>query len=801
MAMAAFEHPRILLLIPAAVVLLFIIIRKDFVRLKGERWKAYEKTKVRKRLAIFALRATVVAMLLVALAQPAVIKQEVSSGEPSLTILVDDSRSFDLYDRQAVQQIREKLQDRIPVRMRGIGSENSSAIGDEVLAGMMGNDNLLLVSDGRVTEGRTLGDVMVVASSINSTINMLLLNHVRGDLAVRIDGPRVTTIGIDNEFLVRVDQASSPDAEPVGYRLIVKLDGEVILEKEASGTDSFKLTRKLAEGYHQLSAEIQADDFFSENNLFYRTVKVEKKPKILFVSAGGSPLSGIFAPLYDLTTASSLRGFDIDGYSAVVLNDIPISDIDPDKLGSFIDDGNGLVAFGGQSSYDKGGYKGSAFESLLPVSVGTGEEGARKSVNVVLLIDISASTGSGFGTGSSSTVEEVEKALAIGVLNDLRPEDRVGIVAFNVEPFVVSELESLSSGRNERISKVQRLIYTGSTLISEGLRGARQMLAQAEGGKSIVLFSDGKSGSAGEDLRAARYAAEQGIKVYSVGVGEETNREHMQDIANSGGGIYFEPSEAQKLKVIFGSAETVPSDKMKLEKLDNSHFISRGVKLNAKLSGFNQVVPKPNANVLVATAENRPVLTAWRFGLGRIVAVTTDDGNGWAPELLTKENSVLITRAVNWAIGDLSRNKAFDVTVKDTYLGNDFSVDVISGSMPKSDQLSFSKVGERLYSSEFAPDRTGWYSFFDATAAANYPLELLNMGYDPDIGLLVQATGGKTFRPEQTEELLAKVRADSRRLVTTQKSLAWIPLVAAIALFLVDILVRKMYEKTGEKSK
>ncbi len=796
--MAAFEYPRLLLLIPAAVALLFLIIRRDFVRLKGERWKLYEKMKVRRRLIIFALRSAAIAALLVALAQPVAVTQQLTSGDPSLTILVDGSRSFDLYDRQVVNSIKEKLQGDIPVRIRSIGLADSSALGDELLANMLGNDNLLLVSDGRVTKGRSLGDVMVVAASINSTINALYLNPVKSDLAVRVEGPRVTTVGIDNEFLARVDQTSPLGTEPIPYRITIKLDDEVIFEKEASGTDSFKFRRKLAEGYHRIAAEIVASDNFQENNVFYKTAKVEKKPKVLLVTEGSSPLEGIFAPLYDLATVQTLQGADFTGQSAVVLNDVPASQVDIDQLEKFIDDGNGLVVFGGKNSYDKGSYKDTVFENLLPVKVGSGEEGAKKFVNVILLIDISGSTGSSFGTGSSSTVEEVEKALAIGVLNDLRPEDRAGVIAFNVDPHTVADLERVSDSKKELISRIQRLIYTGSTLIGEGLRGANRMIAQADGSKNIVLFSDGKSGSMGEDLRAAKFAAESGIKVYTVGVGEDTNTEHMQAIAKAGNGAYFEPSEAQKLKIIFGAGEEAPTDKMKLEKLNNNHFITRNIKLSARLSGLNQVVPKPNADVLVATADNRAILTVWRFGLGRIASAATDDGTGWAPELFNSENSVLITRTVNWAIGDLSRNKKFDVTAKDTFQGDEFKVDVLSDSMPSDARMAFSKVGERLYSSQLRADKTGWYQFFEATAAANYPLELLNTGHDPDLGVLVQATGGSVFTPDKTAELLKKVRENSKRVITAHQSLAWIPLAIALIFFLLDIAARKIMERTDD---
>ncbi|HIG98601.1 TPA: VWA domain-containing protein [Candidatus Woesearchaeota archaeon] len=791
--MAVFENPGILLLIPAMAVALFLIIRSDFVALKGERWKDYGKAKVRKRLVVFALRLVTLACLIAALAQPAVVKQELNSGDPVLTMLIDNSRSFDIFDREAAYLLKERLQDNIPVKARNIGSENVSAIGDEILASMTGNDNFLLVSDGRATKGRLLGDVLGVAAVMNSTINLLYLDQVRTDLSVRIEGPRVTTVGIDNEFIVTVDQAAPAAAPPSGYRLVVELDGEVVLEKAASGTSDFKFTKKLSDGYHRIEAAIEADDFFPENNVFYRSVKVEKKPKVLLVSAGNSPLETLFTPVYDLTTLPSLGGVDLRGYYAIVLNDIPASGIDADKLSAFIDDGNGAVVFGGKNSYDKGGYGNKPLEGLLPVRVGTSADEAKKLVNIVLLIDISKSTGERFGSGSDSTVEDVEKALAIGILGDLKPDDRVAVVAFNSWSTVVRGLDRLSpENRTILENSVKSLIFTGGTRIAEGIKAARQLLAKEAGSNSIILFSDGQESGEGDDIQAAGVAARQGTRIYAIGVGKGTNEAHMQEIASAGNGFYLKPTEAQRLKIILNSGG--------LEKLSNIHFITRNVLLNARISGFNQVVPKSNADVLVATGEGRPVLTVWRLGLGKVVAISTDDGKGWASELLNRDNSVLLSRAVNWAIGDLGRNKQVDVSVRDTFLGDYFGIEVISNRMPEDNRLEFAKTGERAYSTEFRPESAGWHSFFDAAAAVNYPLELYNLGYDAELETLVKSTGGGIFTPEQKDALADKVRQDSRMLVTSRKSLAWLPLAAALVAFLAEIAIRRAWERNEKKT-
>ena len=62
------------------------------------------------------------------------------------------------------------------------------------------------------------------------------------------------------------------------------------------------------------------------------------------------------------------------------------------------------------------------------------------------------------------------------------------------------------------------------------------------------------------------------------------------------------------------------------------HFITKNVNLTANITGYNDVTPKAGAERLVITSTNgKPVLTTWRFGLGRVAALTTDNGEGESP--------------------------------------------------------------------------------------------------------------------------------------------------------------------------
>ena len=68
--------------------------------------------------------------------------------------------------------------------------------------------------------------------------------------------------------------------------------------------------------------------------------------------------------------------------------------------------------------------------------------------------------------------------------------------------------------------------------------------------------------------------------------------------------------------------------------VNKNHYITSDLDINGTITGFNDVTPKPGAQKLVAMTDGKPVLTAWRYGLGRAWPFprTMDPGG---PELFT----------------------------------------------------------------------------------------------------------------------------------------------------------------------
>ena len=124
----------------------------------------------------------------------------------------------------------------------------------------------------------------------------------------------------------------------------LSVDGKIVLTGKAGEMD---YNVKFREGYHQLTAKLLDSDFFSENNVYYKSVKVVEKPKVLLYGATDTPLYKSLNKLYNVDVGNL---YNLERYHAVVIDDVPVSDFSDrvDNLEDYVSDGNGLIVFGGK---------------------------------------------------------------------------------------------------------------------------------------------------------------------------------------------------------------------------------------------------------------------------------------------------------------------------------------------------------------------------------------------------------------------------------------------------------------------
>ncbi|MFH1409040.1 MAG: glutamine amidotransferase, partial [Nanoarchaeota archaeon] len=576
------------------------------------------------------------------------------------------------------------------------------------------------------------------------------------------------------------------------------------------------VTRSFSEGTHTMVAELLGDDLFSENNKFYKTIRVVDKPKISLVGARNSPLGQVVEELYDVDWSTTLPD-DLSSYYTVILDGV--GDTDTDAITDFLDEGNGLVVFGGQNSFELG--PSTELMSILPVYPGRGDIKAKPDLNAVILADI-----------SSSDERAVAKAYTIDVLDQFKQNDNLGVVAFAQEAFVVSQLSRVFQKDMPQLKdEIKKLGYRCSvdsryvcSRFDLGFDLAIKQLSGVGGKKYIFLLTDGRFGPANRNppwtlINELRAQNIQVIPVVTIPVTKDLlERFHTIDnlvLWKSGlnfmevlsertsideyGGTVIKPTEnaLPQVAIITGKrqldAENGQTDKG-LFVFDSSHFITRDVGLTAKLYGNNQVVPRSSGKLLVSTADGMPILVVGYYGLGRVAVMATDNGQSWAPELFKdKDNSELVSKTVNWAIADPERKKESYVLISDSRIDQQTEITVKSPAPPTFGNLIFEKSGE-IYTGTFTPEEIGFQEILSQRFAVNYDVELTKFGVRSDMGELMARTGGKVFIDADPDQIEKEVRQQAVRLITEKTVWRW-PLIAfALGLLLLEIIVRRLIQ-------
>lgn len=786
-----FSEPRLLVLIP-------LILIAGVVSL---RWN-------KNRLLVLS-RTLIFCLLVVALANPYVtVTETTQTKRPLITVVSDLTASTEIFDRNAAERGQANLPDSTIRTFSG----TATPLGDKILQYAQQGGALLLVTDGYSNKGRGLEEALALARSANSTVFALEMEPTREDYSVEISGTNTAVLGGDYPFTVIVRSAT---AEFEGL-LTVRTDSSVIYQDKVSGggrSTSIKISQRFSStGTHLIEATINfPQDAQRENDRYTKAVYVVPKPDVLLVADEQSPLSKVLSEQYKLATTSSFRADQLGPggkrYKAVVLDNQKYG---PElaSLKEYVRNGGGLVVVGGEASFDFGNYRNSSLEEILPVkSVPSIFEGGK---TTVIIMDISGSTRNEMSGLGSSTFLDYEKSLAIELLKS--PEfrdDQVALVVFGTEAFVVFTPTPITGKQimiQDRISSLSpQPGAQEETQLNTGLALAWDILNASGGEGEVIVISDGRVKEYPEVFEdSVRMIQEMEATVHLVEVKSfEDAPGGFRDLAARSGAEYHSAVYPGSVTI---RAEKRPEDEELPEEeeisasgyalmiANQNHYITSDLNLTANATGFNDVTPKSGGQRLVVMLDRKPILTTWRYGLGRVCAFTSDDGSAWVPEVYSAKNSMLVSRTVNWAIGD-PRPESGRIDAEDGWLGTPLEITITSPSPPKIGSGQVEKVGENRYSAVLTPERQGIYTVGDYGIAVNYPLEFRYVGFNPDFSRLIMSSGGKVFSEAEVAGSLID-EARKRSEITTQQRVSrrWSLLFAALAIFLSEVIARRLRE-------
>ncbi|MBW2972536.1 VWA domain-containing protein, partial [Candidatus Woesearchaeota archaeon] len=412
----------------------------------------------------------------------------------------------------------------------------------------------------------------------------------------------------------------------------------------------------------------------------------------------------------------------------------------------------------------------------------------------VIVIDIS---GSFTEKGVATTALSTSKALAYDVISNINENNLVGVVAFDQWPYLVADLEPLYVTKGVTLDKIERLQGKGGqTDFAAGLKGAFNLLRGKTGSKNLIFISDGYTWSdlvRQEAIDVVKAMKNYGIKVYVIGTGRNLDESFLRQMTSFGGGIYFNADTSNRLRILFGEPEQKEvGTAFSLFTIDPYHFITEDLDISAVLYGYNQVVPKASARLLMTTDSGQPALVVWRHGVGRVGTLSVFSSGNNLGELLDRKNSRLITRIVNWVIADPERKNDFFVDVKDARVNKTSEMIVRTKTFPKVKGLEFSKVDKNTYRAYYVNDNLGFKSVLGAIYGVNYDWEYQSLGFSPELGTLVSSTNGRVFEPDQVDEIVEHVKSVSRRVVSERTSFRVLFIIAALVLLTLEIVLRRV---------
>jgi Ca-activated chloride channel family protein len=200
----------------------------------------------------------------------------------------------------------------------------------------------------------------------------------------------------------------------------------------------------------------------------------------------------------------------------------------------------------------------------------------REGIDIVIALDVSASMlAKDLRPDRLSASRKVAQEFIDG-----RPNDRIGLVVYEGEAFTQCPLTTDHRVLKELFEQARSGLITGGTAVGMGLATAINRLRDSEAkSKVVILLTDGVS-NAGmvQPLDAAQIAEQQGIRVYTIGVGTrgkamspvsqypngqyrfdlvqvEIDEPTLTEMARLTGGRYFRATDAEKLRAIYAEID------------------------------------------------------------------------------------------------------------------------------------------------------------------------------------------------------------------------------------------------------
>jgi Ca-activated chloride channel homolog len=623
-------------------------------------WAAWEWRSAGLRLAPL-LKAAALACIVLALAQP---RLSVLETKVAVAFLADTSASIPEKDLELQSSLAgqvERARGRHWMRVIPFASATRDAAPDErsktgwrlrQTAGQAGRGTnleaavrdgaaslpagmvprLLLVSDGHENAG-TVARAIWQAQQLGIPIDTVALpGRPRPDL--RLESIAVPGQVFSGERFPIDITLESPRAAPA--RIDLTAEGKTIGGSQvelAPGSNRLRVQASVnSAGAITLEGRISAGDL---GEVRFDNAVTLRRPRALLVShdppSAEQHLARVLeANQFELVRAPGGVPDKLQDYQLVILNNWSFQAIPAARktaLEGFVQKGGGLLWIGGEHNVFLDG-KGAEdpLERTLPAKLLPPR--TPEGTAVVLIIDKSSSM--------EGRKIELARLAAIGVVQNLRPMDQVGVLVFdNSYQWAVPIRRADDRASIERL--ISGIVPDGGTQIAPALTEAyRRILPRDAVYRHIVLLTDGIS-EEGDSMALAREAFKNHVTVSTVGLGQDVNRAFLERVATLAEGRSYFLNDPSGLEQILLRDVEEHTGSTAVEKAIHPRILKKaeilegvGLEQAPPLRGYIRFQSRPTSDTIVEAERGDPLFVRWQYGLGRAAVFTSDAKNRWA---------------------------------------------------------------------------------------------------------------------------------------------------------------------------
>jgi Ca-activated chloride channel homolog len=511
-----------------------------------------------------------------------------------------------------------------------------------------GARRIVLLTDGNENQGDAR-DAARAAGQAGVAIDVVPLrtDYPHEVVVQQLVAPAEVKFG--ESFLVRVVAWSAGETKG---RVSLYRDGDFVGSQPViftAGKNVFAYQQAIAQGgFHVYQVRVEApDQVLEENKRGIAVVAVRGKPQLLYVEQDRDQAAHLLNALRAQNFAVEIVGPDgvpstpegLGKYDSVILSNVAalrLGNAKMETLRRYVrDQGGGLVMLGGDQSFGVGGYYQTPIEEALPVTMEARQKVTVPSLAMVMIIDRSGSMDETTGESKAVKIELAKEAASL-VVEQLDPKNEVGVLAFDTEFSWVVPIQP-AKNKDAILQQIATIKAGGGTTLFPPLKEAYEAIYDRDAVlRHVLVLTDGEVETADFDGLVRRMQKDK-ITVSTVAVGDDADLKFLTNMARQGHGRFYYTNDAANVPRILAQETQLASKASLIEQAfrprlaDPSHEIVQGIPWDQAppLGGYDAVLPKPSADVLLVSHQSDPVLAAWRYGLGRSVAFTSDAKAKW----------------------------------------------------------------------------------------------------------------------------------------------------------------------------